>query len=74
MWEWTRSQPKDYPYDSSDGREKAEGASRFVLRGGSFGFDGGDVRCSARLGGVSFERGGHIGFRLGLSPFSDFDL
>ncbi|MCP3957512.1 MAG: SUMF1/EgtB/PvdO family nonheme iron enzyme [bacterium] len=70
VWEWTRSQRKAYPYDRADGRESAEGASRFLLRGGSFGFGGDFVRCSARYVGVPANRYDFVGFRLVFSPFS----
>jgi formylglycine-generating enzyme required for sulfatase activity len=36
VWEWTRSAYRDYPYDSSDGRENPGRDDEVILRGGSW--------------------------------------
>ena len=73
VWEWTRSRRGDYPYpESPEDRAKRERldstASGFVLRGGGFGFDSGDVRCSARYSAGPADRLVDVGFRVVLSP------
>jgi formylglycine-generating enzyme required for sulfatase activity len=78
VWEWTlslwgkeRKVPDfRYPYDPVDGREdlKASDDILRVLRGGSFGDSGGDVRCACR--GRSSPHGRHygVGFRVIVAP------
>ena len=66
--EWMRSRWKPYPYDPSDGREQAEGATQFVMRGGGFGGDDEDVHCAARDGIEPADRLDYVGFRIVLSP------
>jgi formylglycine-generating enzyme required for sulfatase activity len=49
VWEWLRSEFKDYPYRADDGRENpASDASRRVLRGGSWFNSLLDARAAAR--------------------------
>jgi len=48
VWEWTRSQYRDYPYDPHDGREKHDKTSSLVLRGASFASRRDSVRCANR--------------------------
>lgn len=52
VYEWTRSQYKEYPYILEDGREDLS-ASRDVLRvirGGHFNDNGADINCTMRQG------------------------
>ena len=71
VWEWTRSLSESYPYDGTDGREKADAraSDRRVLRGGSFIDNRGYVRCASRHWDYPIARGSLIGFRLCSSPF-----
>jgi formylglycine-generating enzyme required for sulfatase activity len=71
VWEWTRSNFKDYLYDPRDGRENLEAPDDVlrVLRGGAFGFDEGDVRCAIRGRRNPDDWGSSLGFRVVLSPF-----
>ncbi|MGB4805351.1 MAG: SUMF1/EgtB/PvdO family nonheme iron enzyme [Anaerolineae bacterium] len=68
VWEWTSSAYKEYPYDPKDGREDP-GASSRVLRGGSFNFGAGFVRCALR-NFRNFPLGWYdnSGFRVVVSP------
>ncbi len=80
VWEWTRSlwgkkrgEPDfRYPYDPRDGREDLDAPSniRRVLRGGSFYFDLGFVRCSFRGRPYPDYRNRYYGFRVVVSPFA----
>jgi formylglycine-generating enzyme required for sulfatase activity len=71
VWEWTRSQYKDYPYDPDDGRENLEagGRARRVLRGGSFGSPVDFARCAFRYHDRPNLRS-DFGFRIVVSPIS----
>jgi formylglycine-generating enzyme required for sulfatase activity len=72
VWEWTRSLYQDYPYDPADGRENLEAGNDVsrVLRGGSFDFTAGYVRCAARFWSNPYNRIGDVGFRVVVAPFS----
>ena len=48
VWEWCRTQYRPYPYRAGDGREDPRAYDRRVVRGGSFIYDKGDVRCAVR--------------------------
>jgi formylglycine-generating enzyme required for sulfatase activity len=67
VWEWTNSKYQNYPYQSGDGREDPQGGGGRVLRGGSFGFSGTDVRCALRAERDPTEIGYNIGFRVVIS-------
>ncbi len=69
VWEWTSSVYKDYPYDSSDGREDANSADVLVVRGGSFYLNARRARCANR--GTVFDVGNrydNFGLRVCVSP------
>ncbi len=69
VWEWTRSHWKDYPYDSTDGREDLTAGDdvRRVLRGGSFAYFTRSVRCAYRSSWSPLNRNSYSGFRLVLA-------
>jgi formylglycine-generating enzyme required for sulfatase activity len=74
VYEWTRSELKDYPYQIEDGREDTKNKDAGpIFRGGSFGNGSRDVRCANRtygpLGGFS-----DIGFRVVVSPNASLKL
>ena len=65
VWEWTRSQYRDYPYDVNDGRESAEEAdARRTLRGGSWNNGHDFARAASRLNLLPIDRNYDIGFRV----------
>jgi formylglycine-generating enzyme required for sulfatase activity len=68
VWEWTRSIFKEYPYDSRDGREDANGQGTRVLRGGSYNNNSRFVRCAARRKSMPETRSTDAGFRLVVCP------
>jgi len=71
VWEWTRSVWKEYPYDSTDGRENLDAPRAVrVLRGGSFDVNLRVVRCSLRGWDGPDLRDRLSGFRVVVSPFA----
>jgi formylglycine-generating enzyme required for sulfatase activity len=70
VWEWTHSLMKKYPYKAGDGREDEKASGRRVLRGGSFSFNGRNVRCASRGDGVFDGFNNGFGFRVVASPRS----
>jgi len=50
VWEWTRSEYRDYPYDPADGREDMNNLAekRFTLRGGGWNDQSSGLRASGR--------------------------
>ncbi len=70
VWEWTRSQKKDYPYDPGDGRESLTGEDTRVVRGGAFYRLPEFLRSAYRLWYPPDARNYDLGFRVVLSPFS----
>lgn len=70
VWEWTRSEHKDYPYDPEDGREKLDRGDHIprVLRGGSY-YTVNAVRCAYRDWDrpISYSMDG--GFRVTVTSF-----
>jgi formylglycine-generating enzyme required for sulfatase activity len=74
VWEWTRSEPRDYPYMAGDGRELLDPAiGRRVLRGGAWWRDLDSLRCAARYWSLPDNRGGYYGFRVVCRPHSPLD-
>ena len=69
VWEWTSSLYKSYPYKVDDGREDAADAGRRVVRGGSFDYGVGLVRCACRSHDSPGSRLDDLGFRV-MSPGS----
>ena len=67
VWEWTSSAFKSYPYDASDGRERADSTDNRVLRGGSWGSVVGLPARPAAAATFPITRGGIIGFRVARS-------
>lgn len=69
LFEWTYSLKREYPYNSSDGRdgEKMPG-SLVVVRGGIYTFDARNVRCTSRSAFAIEALGNSIGFRVALAP------
>jgi len=71
VWEWTRSEYQDYPYNPDDGREDGSNPAGkvFTLRGGSWWNDRTYVRCAARYWYFPPSFGYDIlGCRVLLSP------
>jgi formylglycine-generating enzyme required for sulfatase activity len=66
VWEWTRSEYRNYPYDPDDGREDMRNPAekRFTLRGGGWGYRSGDLRASNRLNNAPDVHYVNIGVRL----------
>jgi formylglycine-generating enzyme required for sulfatase activity/energy-coupling factor transporter ATP-binding protein EcfA2 len=66
VWEWTRSEYRDYPYDPADGREDMNTPvdKTLVLRGGGWNDQSNDLRASYRLLLAPVARSGNIGCRL----------
>jgi len=73
VWEWTttlwgkdRKLEYPYPYRTDDGREnlQAEDSVARVLRGGSFNYEGSDLRCAIRRDDYPDDWYGYIGFRV----------
>ena len=68
VWEWTSSAFKSYPYDASDGRERADSTDNRVLRGGSWNFVARDARAAYRSHcGPRYRSGVGLGFRVARS-------
>lgn len=72
VWEWTRSEFKEYPFDPQAKLEKVDDNNILrVLRGGAFGNVDGLVRCACRSRGDPRDRGSDVGFRcVVVSHFS----
>ena len=65
--EWVSSEFKDYPYDSSDGRESPDGTSVRAMRGGYWSVAARYVRSASRGRNAPGYRGHHLGFRVAFS-------
>ncbi len=65
VWEWTRSNYKNYEYDPKDGRENMEAEKNVarVLRGGAYDSVGVNLRCAFRFGLSPYYRYHDFGFR-----------
>jgi formylglycine-generating enzyme required for sulfatase activity len=69
VWELTRSPYEAYPYDVSNDREDLAADPLWVIRGGSFGDPGRDVRTGIRANTESAVRRPFLGFRLVITRF-----
>jgi formylglycine-generating enzyme required for sulfatase activity len=75
VWQWTRSEFRDYPYDPNDGRENVDitlGAF-FVVRGSMWNGLPDFRRCSRRDNVIFDSSNSALGFRLVRYPPSDKD-
>jgi formylglycine-generating enzyme required for sulfatase activity len=70
VMEWTGAHYKKYRYDPKDGREDLEAGDDAprVLRGGSWGYNRYNARCSYRGWNYPVARGDDLGFRVVVSP------
>ncbi|MCS6880446.1 MAG: SUMF1/EgtB/PvdO family nonheme iron enzyme [Oscillochloridaceae bacterium] len=70
VWEWTRSEYRDYPYDPHDGREDgaAPAQKSFTLRGGSWAAQPIVLRAACRLQTAPDDHNVSVGFRLARHP------
>ncbi|MEI8165865.1 MAG: SUMF1/EgtB/PvdO family nonheme iron enzyme [Chloroflexales bacterium] len=66
IWEWTRSEFRDYPYNSDDGREAGSDPAqkRFTLRGGSWANGSIYLRAARRTLNYPDARYSDLGLRL----------
>ncbi len=74
VWEWTRSDYEQYPYDERDGRNSLSQATKKVVRGGSWYDRPKRCRSSFRLSYPTWRRVFNVGFRIVLKadqPSSD---
>jgi formylglycine-generating enzyme required for sulfatase activity len=68
VWEWVSTLYQPYPYASDDGRENSDNRTdNRVLRGGSWGGIGADVRAAYRGTITPDSRGNYRGFRCARS-------
>jgi formylglycine-generating enzyme required for sulfatase activity len=74
VWEWCHSLLKPYPYSTTDGRENESSTECRVIRGGSFGYFGADVRTASRGGSFGFDAlGGRTAYRGWDGPHYGYD-
>lgn len=69
--QWTRSLPREYPYQPNDGREDLELLGSRVLRGGCSFLFWRDSNCIDRSYTDPANRFSDIGFRVGCLPSKD---
>ncbi|MCK6539121.1 MAG: SUMF1/EgtB/PvdO family nonheme iron enzyme, partial [Anaerolineales bacterium] len=70
VWEWTRSEYKEYPFDPQAKLEKIDNKNILrVVRGGAFNDNVRLVRCAVRLRYSPEDRYNNQGFRVVVSPF-----
>ena len=67
VWEWTRTRYRPYPYQPNDGRNDPEAEGVPVVRGGSWGDDPRNARCSVRGWYVPVDFYYDIGLRVVVS-------
>jgi len=67
VWEFTRSPLQAYPYDPNDDAENLSEDALWVMRGGSFADNTGNVRAAVRGGVDPSVRNNTIGFRVVIS-------
>ncbi|MCL4826843.1 MAG: formylglycine-generating enzyme family protein [Caldilinea sp.] len=72
VWEWTNSLFTGYPYDTTDGREDSHSEERRTVRGGSFYYLVGLVRCACRYRHI--DPYFNVGFRVASPGSEDSDL
>lgn len=65
--EWCRTKWEEN-YEQYQDNDALEGNSLRVLRGGAFGYSGGDVRCAFRHDLSPYYRADYLGFRVVVSP------
>lgn len=68
VWEWTSSLYQDYPYVPSDGREDPSSSGIRVTRGGGWGSEAKNLKCTTRGPQPQDYQTFIIGFRLGREP------
>jgi formylglycine-generating enzyme required for sulfatase activity len=70
VWEWTRSEHRDYPYDPADGRETGDDPApkSFTLRGGSWNLHPITLRAASRNHGTPYDHIQNVGYRLARRP------
>ena len=68
VWEWTRSEFRQYPYDPDDGRKAGDDVSqkRFTRRGGGWFNHSLDLRAARRGSNAPDSHLDFLGFRLAL--------
>jgi formylglycine-generating enzyme required for sulfatase activity len=66
VWEWTRSEYRDYPYDPADGREDMNNPAgkTLVLRGGGWLNRSFSLRASVRYFNAPDDHGDDVGCRV----------
>jgi formylglycine-generating enzyme required for sulfatase activity len=70
VWEWTRSEFRNYPFDPKAKLERAEDTNiRRVVRGGAFLGSDRNVRCAVRRRDFPYDGSNVVGFRVVVSPF-----
>ena len=70
VWEWTRSQYRDYPYQAHDGREteRIKLYHQMVVRGGAYWVDALAISCNVRARRSPNDRNSNYGFRVVVIP------
>jgi formylglycine-generating enzyme required for sulfatase activity len=66
VWEWCQDWYGSYPAEPVRNPEGSQTGVERVVRGGSWGYDGGYVRSAIRSGYDPADRYDHLGFRLAL--------
>lgn len=64
VWEFTRSPMQPYPYDGTNDAEDLSADALYVMRGGSFSDQAGNIRTATRGGVDPGVRNNSIGFRV----------
>ena len=70
VWEWTSSIHREYPYNSSDGREDVNLWGARVVRGGNYLSAAKNIRCADRHSIYPSARDIYIGFRVATKTLS----
>ena len=69
VWEWTQDEHCPYPDGPVTDPVAACGSDRYVIRGGSWAFDGGSARCGLRFTHRPQDKGHSLGLRLAHDLF-----